>query len=155
MNARRAASLAACLLICLAAGGVGSLFPPGEWYAAAVKPPLTPPGWVLPVAWTTLYALMGVSLWRVWERRAATPGRLPFVLFGTQLVLNAAWTALFFGLKRPDLAFVEIIAMGIAILATLAVFLRRDRAAGLLLTPYLGWVCFATYLNGAFWRLNP
>jgi tryptophan-rich sensory protein len=101
-----------------------------------------------------LYFAMAVAAWLAW-RRAGTDWRAPPLrLFATQLVLNVAWSALFFGRKQPGVAFVEILALWAAIAATTVSFWRTTRLAGLLLVPYLAWVTFAAALNGAIWRRN-
>jgi len=152
---RPVVELIGCLLLAFAPGAIGGRFQPGEWYTALAKPALTPPGWVFPVAWTLLYATMGVALFLVWRRRDA-PGRtLALAAFAAQLVLNAAWSWLFFGLRRPDLAFIDIVALWLLILASTVLFWRIRPAAGALLLPYLAWVGFASYLNLMLWRLNP
>ena len=127
---------------------------PGEWYAALNKPEWTPPGSLIGRVWTVLYTMMGVAAWRVWCRGGWERQRRPLAIFLLQLGLNAAWTPLFFGLRRPDLAFVEILFLGAAIVWTTVVFWRVDRVASILLLPYLGWVAFATVLNGILWRMN-
>jgi tryptophan-rich sensory protein len=147
--------LAFWLGLCWAAAWVGAHFQPGEWYAGLTKPALTPPGWVFGLVWTLLYTLMGVAAWLVWQRQGYAAASRPLGLFLLQLGLNALWSYLFFGLKNPGLAFLDIIALWLAILATLLSFFRCHRPAGQLLLPYLLWVSFALYLNLQFWRLNP
>lgn len=146
--------LVAWLLACFCAATMGALFMPGEWYAALKKPSWTPPDWLFGPVWTLLYATMAVSAWLVWKRGGFAAQRRPLTLFILQLVLNAAWTPLFFGLKNPGLAFVEIVMLWLAIAAMLATFRRASRAAAWLLVPYLLWVSFAAALNFAVWRLN-
>ncbi|MCK6480111.1 MAG: tryptophan-rich sensory protein [Planctomycetes bacterium] len=150
----KALALAVFLLLSFGAAAFGARFAPGEWYVALRKPPWNPPGWVFGPVWTALYAAMAVAAWRVW--RAAPPARARPALaaWAVQLVLNAAWSWLFFGLREPGLAFAEILALWAAILATTVLFLRRDRAAGWLMVPYLAWVSFAAVLNFVLWRLN-
>lgn len=150
----RVARLTACLVLAFTPGVIGSLFPPGDWYAGLVKPALTPPGWVFPLAWTTLYATIGVSLYLFLARTPPGARRGPLIAFGLQLGLNAAWSWLFFGLHAPGVALVEIGMMWCAILATIIAFSRSSRTAATLLVPYLAWVSFATYLNAATWYWN-
>jgi tryptophan-rich sensory protein len=140
--------------VCFAAAWVGSLFSPGEWYDRLIKPALTPPGWVFAWVWTLLYTLMGVAAWLVWKRFGYKEASLSLGLFILQLGLNALWSYLFFGLKNPGLAFLDIIVLWLVILATLIAFFRHYRPSGLLLLPYLLWVSFAVYLNLKFWLLN-
>lgn len=145
----------ACVAVCLLPGAIGGRFQPGEWYASLAKPALTPPGALFPVVWTLLYVAMGVALALVWRRHGA-PGRAgAIVVFGLQLVLNGAWSWLFFGLQRPELAFAEILLLWTAILASTLLFWRVRPLAGALLLPYLAWVGFAAWLNLQIWRLNP
>jgi tryptophan-rich sensory protein len=157
MPRRSLASLGPCLLLPFVAAAVGALVGPGGaggWYASIAKPAWTPPSWVFGPAWTTLYLLMGVALWLVWTRSEGDVRRRAVAAFGVQLALNAAWSPVFFGLHEPGWAFLVIVLLWGAIVATVFLFLRTVRAAGLLLLPYLGWVTFAAALNFAIWRLN-
>jgi len=152
--------LAACLLICQAAGAIGSVFTAqslGVWYASLAKPSFNPPGWVFGPVWTTLYTLMGISAWLVWRRGslADPPVRNALFLFLVQLFLNALWSFLFFGLRSPLLALADILGLLIAILATIAAFKPISPISAWLMVPYLAWVSFATILNAAIWKLNP
>ncbi len=146
--------LAFWLGLTFAAGWVGSRFQPGEWYTHLVQPALTPPGWVFGPVWTILYILMGVAAWLVWQRYGLAGAVWPLGLFILQLVLNTLWSYLFFGLKNPGGAFLDIVALWLSILATLIAFWQYYPPAGKLLLPYLLWVTFAVYLNLQFWRLN-
>ncbi len=148
-------SLTASMLLCVVGGAASGLAtPPGDWYWKLNKPPWTPPPWLFGPVWTLLYLMMGVAAWLLWRRRDATLGRAAVTLFVVQLALNLAWTPLFFGLHAPGLAFAEIVALWVAIVATVTVGWRVHRAAAALLTPYLSWVSFAAALNFAIWRLN-
>jgi tryptophan-rich sensory protein len=123
------------------------------WYATLVQPALAPPNWVFGPVWTTLYTLLGVAAWLV--SRAESPDkRLAYATFGVQLVLNAAWSFVFFGAEAIGPALAVILVLLVAIVANAVLFARVDRRAGLLLLPYLAWVAFATYLNYGFWVLN-
>ena len=146
--------LIAFLLVVAAAALVGGSFHPGEWYAGLTKPDLTPPSWAFGVVWPVLYLLMAVSGWLVWKKTGIKGGAFPLGLFLIQLILNAAWTWIFFGLRRPGLAFAEIILLLGAILAVTVSFWRIKQAAGVLFLPYLAWVAFAAFLNYRFWILN-
>ena len=143
-----------CVGICFLAPLLGARSTPGTWYAELARPSFAPPGWVFGPVWTVLYIMMGVALWLVWSRGRLSEVALPLTLFGLQLVLNALWPVVFFGLHRPGLAFAEIVCLWVAIAATVAVFWRHRPIAGALLLPYLAWVTFAAVLNLAFWRLN-
>ena len=147
-------ALAGWLLICFMAASFGALFMPGAWYASLTKPTWNPPGWIFGPVWTSLYVMMAVAAWLVCKRGCWAVQKRPLGWFLIQLVLNAAWTPLFFGLKKPAVAFGEIILLWLAIAVTLASFLRVSKAAGWLLAPYLAWVSFAALLNFTLWRLN-
>lgn len=142
------------LLLSFAPAALGAFFMPGEWYAGLNKPAWNPPSWVFGPVWSALYAMMAVAAWLVWRRGGFVAQRRPLALFLTQLVLNAAWTPLFFGLHQPGAAFAEILLLWMAIAATLAAFRPVSYAAAWLLAPYLAWVSFAAVLNGVLWRLN-
>jgi len=127
---------------------------PGEWYASLEKPSWNPPNWIFGPAWTALYAMMAVAAWLVWRRGGFAAQALPLAAFLVQLLLNALWSWLFFGLKNPGLAFAEIVALWVAIATTLLLFRRPSATAAWLLAPYLAWVTFASLLNFTLWRLN-
>jgi len=146
------------IIICESAGVIGSIFTtpaiPG-WYAALVKPSFTLPNWVFAPVWTSLYLLMGISVFLVW--RKGLDNHLvnsALRLFIVQLVLNTFWSILFFGLRSPLLGLVEIIILWVAILLTILSFFRVSKIAGILLLPYILWVSFAAILNFSLWRLN-
>jgi translocator protein len=143
------------VVLCFATAAPAALFPPGEWYTALNKPAWNPPSWVFGPVWSTLYVMMAVAAWMVWKQGGFARQRGPLGLFLVQLALNATWSPLFFGLKRPDIAFAEIIVLWLAIAATIVVFKRVHRIAAALLIPYVAWVSFAAFLNGTLWHLNP
>ncbi|MGF6964061.1 benzodiazapine receptor [Paraburkholderia sp. WC7.3g] len=116
------------------------------------KPAFNPPNWVFPPVWTVLYVLMAFSAWRVWKRDGLTAA---IVLWVVQLLFNAAWMWLFFGLHRPEAGLVEILILLVLIVMLTYVFWRRDRLAGILLVPYVAWVAYAALVNYALWQLNP
>lgn len=148
-------ALAAFLVVTFCAPALGAFSLPGAWYAELNKPAWNPPAWIFGPAWTLLYTLMAVAAWRVWSRGGLAAQRVPLALYFVQLGLNAAWTPIVFGAHALGLGLITIVAMWLAILATLLSFWRASTVAGLLLVPYLGWVSFATALNFALWRLNP
>lgn len=159
MNHRRHQWLALIVLlaVCFAAAAAGgaATYPSIEaWYAALAKPSWTPPDWVFGPVWTVLYACMAVAAWLVWRQRGLVGAKGELALFGVQLAFNVAWSWLFFGLHSPGLAFVDILVLLAAIVATTFAFQRVSITAGLLLVPYLGWVTFAAVLNFAIWRMN-
>ena len=146
------------IVIALAVAAIGGLATASSvttWYVGLHKPAFNPPNAVFGPVWTVLYVLMALAAWRVWRAGPAGGRRRAAIgLYAVQLALNLAWSLIFFGLRRPDLALVEIAVLLIAVLATTAVFWRRDRIAGLMLVPYAAWVAFASALNFAIWRLN-
>jgi len=160
--------LAAFLAISFAVAAVGSIATAGNvsgWYADAAKAPWNPPNWLFGPAWTLLYTLMSVAAWLVWRagRRGSAPSpavRRALAWYVAQLVLNAVWTPVFFGLYpslgAPALwlALVIIVALDVAVLLTMPAFWRASRVASWLLVPYWAWVLFATTLNGALAALN-
>jgi benzodiazapine receptor len=146
------------LIICQLAGFVGSLFTTPSiptWYASLAKPSFTPPNWVFSPVWISLFVLMGISLFLLWEKTLHYPGvRTALFWFAVQLGLNILWSILFFGLKSPFFALIEIIVLWIAIFLTILKSLRVSKLAGVLLIPYLIWVGFAAGLNYSIWSLN-
>lgn len=122
------------------------------WYPLLVKPSWNPPNWIFAPVWTILYVLMGTAAWRAWR---TGPAARPYVAgyFG-QLVLNALWSILFFGLKQPAWALAEIILLWVCLSWLLGGFWRLDRLAGVLWLPYALWVSYAAVLNAAIVRLN-
>lgn len=144
-----------CILVCLGAAGIGSLLTTpalSTWYASLRKPSWTPPNWLFGPVWTILFIAMAIAAWLVWRKVGLTAA--PMQLFLLQLLLNVAWSALFFRLRSPGLAFAEIVMLWFVILATSIEFWRAIPAAGWLLLPYLIWVSYATALNFSIWRLN-
>ena len=145
-------ALVGFVLAALAAASSGAIFKPGDWYRTLRKPGWTPKPWVFPVVWTPLYMAIAVSGWLAWrETGLFVPA---FLAYGVQLLLNAGWSALFFGLRRPDLAFADIVLLWLSIAATIAGFAPISAAAAWLLAPYLAWVTIAAALNLTVWRLN-
>lgn len=153
-----AAGLGVFLVACLGAELVGGLLTSpairSGWYDTLRKPALNPPEWIFGPVWTLLFILMAVSAWLVWERAADRPVRFPLVLFFLQLLLNVTWSGLFFGLRRPDLALVELVVLWALVLTVTILFYRIYRIAGLLIFPYIAWVSFAVVLNGFIWWMN-
>jgi tryptophan-rich sensory protein len=125
------------------------------WYAALQKPVFTPPPWVFGSVWMVLYALMAAAAWRIWKARTNVgPRRQALGLFGITLFLNALWPPIFFGFQHPGAALIVIMALLIATVFTMMRFLTIDRAAGVLLVPYLIWVTFTAALNAGIVILN-
>lgn len=155
---RAVVKLVLFVAFCEMAGVVGAVFTISSiptWYAGIRKPDIAPPNWVFAPVWTTLYGLMGVSLFLVWSETFGKGfGRSAIAVFFMQLVLNVLWSYLFFGLQSPFLGVVGITVLWLAIAATVALFSRISRTAGLILLPYLGWVTLAGYLNYMIFILN-
>jgi tryptophan-rich sensory protein len=150
--------LAASIIICLMAGFIGSVFTVDSiqtWYMGIEKPFFNPPNWVFGPVWTTLFILMGISLYLVWSRGIKTnDAKIALTLFSAQLVLNVLWSIIFFSLKSPFYAFIEIVILWTAILFTIIWFRKISKTAGYLLVPYILWVSFAAVLNLSIFLLN-
>ncbi|MCG5234809.1 TspO/MBR family protein [Xanthobacter oligotrophicus] len=150
------------LLACLALVGVvaavgGAVTAPAipGWYQGLHKPAWTPPNAAFPIAWTILYILMALSLWRLWDKVAPSPARRTAIgLFLGQLALNAVWSPVFFGLHAPVAGLIIILALIVVLALSLRATFRVDRTAGGLLVPYLAWVCYASTLNASIVLLN-
>jgi translocator protein len=150
-------TLIACIAIPLIVGGIAGIAPSGsdnEWYAALDKPVFNPPDWVFGPVWTILYILMGISLYLIWKSPASPMRKLALIIFGIQLVLNFAWSFIFFFFQQPGYALIEIVVLWFSILAMIIVFHKINRVAAYLQIPYLLWVTFATLLNASIWWLN-
>lgn len=153
---KKISSLILFLGICLSVGALGGLATASSvttWYAGLQKPPLNPPSWIFAPVWTTLYVLMGIAGWKIWEVKTSDKNRLRF-LFAAQLLLNGVWSFLFFGLRNPWISLADILLLWITLLVLTTGAWRTVRLSGLLLMPYLLWVSFAVYLNAAIGWLN-
>lgn len=140
-------------IVCLLLGwasGFSSMGGDSEWYQNLKKPPGTPPSWVFGPVWTALYLMMGWAAGRLVVRR----DWIATVCFIGQLILNLAWTPVFFGAHQIGAALAIIAALWLVLLATIALAAKVDRPAALLLLPYLAWISYASYLNGSFFWLN-
>ena len=140
------------IIICEGAGLIGSFFTINSvntWYITLNKPFFNPPSWIFGPVWTILYLLMGISLYLAWGNK-----KVSLKWFWIQLVLNSLWSILFFGLKNPPLAFLEILLLWIAICMTIKSFWKHARIASWLLVPYIVWVSFASILNVSIILLN-
>ena len=146
------------LAICFAAEGLGGLFTAqsvGAWYLTLQKPAFTPPGWLFGPVWTLLYFMMGIALYLIWKRAGAgAEGRGALMLFALQLLLNVAWSAVFFGRQSPLGGLLIIVALWLTLALTIWRFRQISPLAAGLLVPYLAWISFAAVLNFAIWRLN-
>lgn len=143
------------VVACFAAGFTGAAFQPGVWYKRLDKPWWTPPDWSFGAVWTVLYILIAWAGWRVGMRAGAGEATLPLGLWACQIALNALWTPVFFGLRRPDTAVPVVILLWLSVAAMLGSFLTVDLWAGLAMIPYLAWVTIAAALNISVWRRNP
>lgn len=157
MELREIGKIIVAVLICQLAGVIGSFFTadaiPG-WYATLARPEFSPPNWVFAPVWITLYTLMGISLYIVWKEKDKTNVTPAVLVFSAQLVLNAIWSIIFFGLQSPFFAFLIIIFLWILIAGTIYFFYRISKTAAYLLVPYMIWVSFAAILNYYIWILN-
>jgi len=125
------------------------------WYPTLVKPPFNPPNWLFGPAWTLLFAMMAVSVYRILRLPAATPGKTrALTVYHLQLILNLLWSCVFFGLNSPLGGIAVILPFLALILTTITLFRPLDRLAANLLWPYVAWVSFATLLNVSIWWLN-
>jgi tryptophan-rich sensory protein len=149
-------ALAVSIGICLAVGGLGAVATTPQipaWYAQLRKPSWTPPDRVFGPVWTSLYVLMGFAAWLVW-RHQPMDVTLALMLFGIQLALNLAWSFVFFAAHAVGWALVEVVALWMAVAATIWAFAPISTVAAWLLAPYLAWITYAASLNAAIWRLN-
>lgn len=149
------------LLLCVAGivliGTISGLANAGNitgWFATLRKPSFNPPNYVFGPVWTTLYILMGISLYLIIQSAKTDTRNTALLIFTFQLVLNFSWSFLFFYFKWPGIAFIEIIILWIAIVMMLLTFYKVSHLAAYLQVPYLLWVSFASVLNGAIWYLN-
>ena len=141
----------------MAVGFAGSFFVSGstDWYRTLQKPCFNPPNWVFGPVWTVLYLLIGLSFFLIWRKGLANAaGKTAKACFILQMVFNAMWTPIFFGLKQPLIAFGDIMVLWLAVLAAVGSFYKVSKIAAILFVPYLLWVSFAAVLNAAICMLN-
>lgn len=149
--------LVAFLVACLAISAIGGWITAqsvGTWYQTLRKPSFNPPNWVFAPVWTALYVAIAIAGWRIWRKRGIFGAPAAMATYALQLVLNLAWSFLFFGGRMIGAALADILVLLVAILVNAALFRPIDRIAAWLLAPYAAWVAFATLLNLALWRLN-
>jgi tryptophan-rich sensory protein len=158
MRSRPWIALILFIVAAFIAGAIGSTATASSvrsWYPTLAKPAWNPPAAVFAPVWTFLYVLMGFASWRAWHASASPiAARSTATLYAVQLALNALWSVLFFGLRSPGLALIEIVVFWLVLVAIQLRFWRLDRVAGVLWLPYLAWVTFAISLNAAIWWLN-
>jgi len=151
-------ALVAFIVLCELAGVIGSLFTISSiptWYAVLRKPWFTPPNWLFGPIWLTLYFLMGISLYLVFESKRNKAKEKPALwAFGIQLFLNVLWSVLFFGMHYLLYGFIEIVLLWISIAVTIILFFKISKAAAYLLLPYILWVTIAASLNYYVFILN-
>lgn len=149
--------LAISLAIPLTVGAIAGMFTSQavpEWYAALNRPSYAPPNWLFGPVWTTLYVLLGISLFLVWNTEASRVRNLAITIFIIQMLLNFAWSFIFFYYKQPGWALVEIIVLLFAIVLMVVTFHKVKPVAAYLNIPYLLWVSFATLLTAGYYVLN-
>lgn len=149
-------TLLAWIVVCFLPALTGIFFTDQPFYARLRKPPLSPPAWLFGPVWSVLYLLMGISAWLVFTK--SPRGNIfnaAIAMMLVQLVLNALWTPIFFGMHRIGLALAELMLLWSAVVVTLGLFFYQLPLAGILLLPYLAWVSFAAYLNYSILKLNP
>lgn len=142
---------------CFSAAGIGGAITSSSvatWYQTLLKPRWTPPEWVFGPVWTALYFMMAVAAWLVWRRSDWLATRAAMGWFSFQLALSVCWSAFFFGMRSPGLAFFDIVVLWFSIAVTTVLFGRQSLTAALFLVPYILWTSFAAVLNLAIWRMN-
>jgi translocator protein len=148
----------ACIALCQSAGLLGSFFTVPAvptWYATLNKPAFSPPSWLFGPVWISLYTLMGISLFLVWNTTEDRPQfKKGMLFFFIQLVFNALWSVFFFGFRSPLAGLIDMVVLWSAIVVTFFYFIKLSQWAGILLLPYLAWVSFAFILNFNLWILN-
>ena len=153
-----ASKLITSIIVCQLTGVLGSIFTRPAiptWYATLKKPSFTPPDGVFSPVWITLFVLMGIAAFLVWNKGLSDQRvRVALSIFVVQLILNVLWSVMFFGLRSPLAGLIEIVVLWIAILLSILYFLKVSNIAGILLVPYILWVSFAAVLNLSIWRLN-
>ena len=159
MNTKNIVKLTVALVVCELTGVIGAVFTTPAipvWYATLVKPSFNPPAWIFAPVWTILYTLMGIAVYLVWSKGPKRKEvKIALGIFSVQLILNVLWSFIFFGNQNIGGAFLEIIFLWVAILATIVAFHRISRTAAWILVPYIVWASFAGYLNYFIWQMNP
>jgi tryptophan-rich sensory protein len=155
----KSVKIAIAVAVCLAVGygsGLATQSSITTWFPTLNKPFFNPPNWLFAPVWTVLYVMMGVSAGLIWSKMDTVPILVKKALwvFTIQLILNALWSFLFFGMCNPFLALIEILLLWLMIVETIKVFKSIDPLASKLLIPYFLWVSFAMILNGGIWWLN-
>ena len=147
-------ALGVLIALTLVAASSGALFKPGLWYADLNKPGWVPPNWAFPVVWGVLYACVTIAAFLVWQS-AGMAALTALIVHVVSLALNGAWSWLFFGLRRMDLALIDVVLLGVSVAAVMGLFWSHRPLAGMLIAPYLVWVTIAGALNLRMIQLNP
>lgn len=147
-------SFAVFVGLVIAAATFGGQWGARPWYNALSKPGWTPPNWLFPIAWTVVYLMMAVAGWLIWETPQANRPML-LAVWGTQLLLNALWSYIFFARKEIGLALADLSGLWLLIAIFVMLAWPVNREAATLFLPYLVWVSYAGALNAAIWRRNP
>lgn len=149
------------IIACEIIGSIGAIFTSPNiptWYASLTKPVFNPPTWGFAPAWTTLFFLMGISLYLIWTKNVKKDfeikKKIALIWFGIQFIFNVLWSFLFFGLRNPLFGFIGIVILWITIVITIYNFYKIDKNAAYLLIPYILWVSFASILNFSIMVLN-
>lgn len=154
---KTAATLILFILIPQAVGIIGSysvMQNVDGWYGNLLKPSFNPPSWIFAPVWTTLYILMGIASFIIWQKKDHPNRYIALTCYTVQLILNGIWTPIFFGLHNITLALINIIVLLFAVILTIAWFQKINKTAAILLIPYLLWISFATVLNYSIWLIN-
>jgi tryptophan-rich sensory protein len=155
---KRATKIIILIAVCLGIGYASSIVTQTgieTWYPTIEKPSFNPPNWLFGPVWTVLYICIAVAGGIIWDKIDTHPlAKKALLFFAIQLLLNSLWSFLFFGLKNPLIALIEIILLLLIIYETYLLFSKINKVAGYLFIPYLLWVSFAMFLNGSIWWLN-
>lgn len=157
MISRNIIKLAISILLPLSVGAVAGMFTSQAvptWYASLNRPSFSPPNWVFGPVWTTLYVLLGISFFLIWKENPSKQRNLAIIIFTVQMLLNFAWSFIFFYFNFIGAALLEIILLWISIIAMIYLFYKIKPLAAYLNIPYLLWVSFATILNAGYYFLN-
>jgi benzodiazapine receptor len=157
MNFKKIIQLIFCIAFPLLVGAASGFITAsglGDWYLSINKPSFNPPNWIFGPVWTTLYVLMGVSLFLILQTEDVAKRRNAVAVFLFQLTLNFWWSIIFFSFESPGWALFEIALLWLSILIMILVFRKINQTAAYLQLPYLAWVNFAAILNAAIWYLN-
>jgi len=157
MDSKNLIKLCISVILPLAIGAIAGIFTAQaipDWYASLIRPSFNPPNGIFGPVWTSLYLLMGISLFIIWKQPTSKKRNIAMTIFVIQLLLNFCWSFLFFYFKEIGLALIEIIIMWIAILIMIISFHKVKPLAAYINIPYILWVSFATILNAAYYILN-